>query len=262
MIERFNTLERGLPSEIMAETLNRYGLMAKDELIARSGLSQVEGDVIIGQLQEANQLRQIDNLYTTTFSWERFLDKAVLILESFHSKTPLRMGMPREELRSRLGLARSQFNILLVDLVNKNSIELVGKLVKVLEHKITFSANENQNIEKLMEKFRELGVNSPSVKIAKSYVGEDIYSALLDLGDLKAVAPDVVYHSEDYRHYIQLVIDYLKENERISAGELRDLLTTSRKYAIAILEHLDDEGVTRRVGDERYLVNLPGKERV
>jgi selenocysteine-specific elongation factor len=258
VIDRFNTLERGLPSEIMTETLNRYGLMTKDELIARSGLSQVEGNVILGQLLDINKVRQVDNLYITSFSWERFLERAVLILESFHSKTPLRIGMPREELRSRLGLASSQFNILLIDLVNLNSIELVSKSVKLPRHKITFSAKENQKIEKLMAKFSELGVNSPSVKIAKSYVGEDVYSALLDLGDLKAIAPDVVYRGEDYKHYIQRVIDHLKENERINAGELRDLLKTSRKYAIAILEHLDDKGVTRRVGDERHLVNLPG----
>lgn len=260
VIDRFSTLERGLPSEIMTETLNQYGLMAKEDLIARSGLSQLEGNAILCQLLDTKQVRQVDNLYATSFSWERFLEKAVLILESYHSKTPLRIGMPREELRSRLGLASSQFNILLIDLSNINSIELIGKLVKLPEHKITFSARENQKIEKLMSKFNELGVNSPSVKIAKSYVGEDVYFALLDLGDLKAVSPDVVYRSEDYKHYIQLVINYLEENERISAGELRDLLKTSRKYAIAILEHLDDKGVTRRVGDERYLSNLPGEK--
>jgi selenocysteine-specific elongation factor len=222
-------------------------------------LSQVEGNVILGQLLDTDQVRQVDNLYITSFSWERFLERAVLIIESYHSKTPLRIGMPREELRSRLGVASSPFNILLIDLVNLNSIELIGKTVKLTEHKITFSAKENQKIEELMAKFSELGVNSPSVKIAKSYIGEDVYSALIDLGDLKAIAPDVVYRSEDYRHYIQLVTDHLKENERISAGELRDLLKTSRKYAIAMLEHLDDKGVTRRVGDERYLVNLPGE---
>ena len=260
--DRYKTLESGLPSEIMLETLNRHRFIEKHELIARSGLSQSEGGDIIKQLFDSGQVQRLNNQYVSSIHWRRLMERTVLILERFHSSSPFRIGMPREELRSRLGIPGSAFNILLRDLSSSNSIDFDGKIVKLPEHEISFSNEENKKISELMMKFKELGVNAPSVKVAKNYVGEDLFLALTETGALKIISAEVVYLSEDYEHYTQFIFDYLGQNEHINAAKLRDLLKTSRKYAIALLEHLDDQKVTRRVGDERYLVNQASKEAI
>jgi len=97
-------------------------------------------------------------------------------------------------------------------------------------------------------------VNSPSVKDCKSTVGEGVYHALVELGDLQQLSSDVVYAAKEYSALTNKIISFLQENQRIKAGQARDLLGTSRKYAIALLEHLDDIRVTRRVSDHRELV--------
>ena len=114
-------------------------------------------------------------------------------------------------------------------------------------------SSERLRIDRLLVDFARSGVNSPSVKDAKAIVGEDVYLALVDLKKVQPIGNEVVYTSEVYDVVCQQIVDFIKTNGSISAGEVRDLLQTSRKYAIALLEHLDDRRITRRVDDKREL---------
>ena len=82
-------------------------------------------------------------------------------------------------------------------------------------------------------------------------VGESIYFALVDLGRIKPITEDVVYAAALYEQLIAKLTDYLHQKGSISAPEARDLLGGSRKYAIALLEHMDELRITRRNGDVR-----------
>jgi selenocysteine-specific elongation factor len=109
-------------------------------------------------------------------------------------------------------------------------------------------------VDELLRRFSKAGVNSPSVKDVQASVGEDVYFAMIDLDELVQLNEDVVYATAQYDELVAQIQDYLKRNQRVNAAQVRDLLGTSRKYAIALLEHLDDVRVTRRVGDERELI--------
>jgi selenocysteine-specific elongation factor len=76
----------------------------------------------------------------------------------------------------------------------------------------------------------------------------------VDKGFLVPLSGEVVYARAQYDRLRTTVIAHLRQNGRLNAAGLRDLLGTSRKYAIAILEHLDESKVTRRQGDERVLI--------
>jgi selenocysteine-specific elongation factor len=93
------------------------------------------------------------------------------------------------------------------------------------------------------------------VKESQQYLGDDLYYALIDLGRLRQLNAEVVYEQGQFAKIKERVIEFLRQNGEIDAAQARDLLQTSRKYAIAILEHLDDIKVTRRVGDVRVLVS-------
>jgi selenocysteine-specific elongation factor len=70
---------------------------------------------------------------------------------------------------------------------------------------------------------------------------------------LRPLNGEVIYAQPEYDRFTEMIVNYLRQNGRINAGQVRDLLQTSRKYAIALLEHLDHIKVTRRVGDDREL---------
>jgi selenocysteine-specific elongation factor len=162
--------------------------------------------------------------------------------------------MPREEARSRLKLPPAVFNPLLEEAVQSGQLIAADNNLRLPEHTITFTREQETAVAALLRQMNGAGINSPSVKECKTAVGEELFLALLDLGQLRQLNADVVYAQEEYRRMTGSVVDYLRQNGRINAAQVRDLLQTSRKYAIALLEHLDDVKVTRRVGDDRELV--------
>jgi selenocysteine-specific elongation factor len=91
------------------------------------------------------------------------------------------------------------------------------------------------------------------VRESREAIGNGAYDALVDMGRLRPLNDDLVYRAEEYEALVARLTLFLREHGRVSAGQVRDLLDTSRKYAIGLLEHLDHVKVTRRVGDEREL---------
>ena len=102
-----------------------------------------------------------------------------------------------------------------------------------------------------MAQFAQSPYAPPSVKDCRALAGEDIYSALLDFGDLVAVSDEVAFRQLDYQTMEAKIRLTLRQKEQISLAEVRDLFQTSRRYAQALLEHLDAIGVTIRDGDFR-----------
>ena len=80
-----------------------------------------------------------------------------------------------------------------------------------------------------------------------------LLNALIETGQLVQVNEDVLFLPEAYQAMRQAVIDHIKDHGQISLAELRDKFDTSRKYAVAVLEHLDQTGITLRRGDIRVL---------
>jgi selenocysteine-specific elongation factor len=162
--------------------------------------------------------------------------------------------MPREELRSRLKVPSGVYSHILRQASADSSFVDEGHTIRLSDHSISFSVQQQESIDRLMVKFRELGVNAPSVKEAQEQVGVDVYYALIDMAAIIQISNDVVYSDGVYKKLLKQIVSYLQANGRIDAAKLRDLLNTSRKYSIAILEHLDEIKVTKRVDDYRVLV--------
>ncbi len=104
-----------------------------------------------------------------------------------------------------------------------------------------------------MQKFEQNPYSPPSVKECQAEVGEEILNALIDLNELIAVSPEVIFRKQDYDLAVTKVRHTIEENGKVSLAEVRDLFNTSRKYAQALLEHLDTLGITVRDGDFRKL---------
>jgi selenocysteine-specific elongation factor len=108
-------------------------------------------------------------------------------------------------------------------------------------------------VEALMVKFKSAPYNPPTVKECIAAVKEDVYNALVDLGELIPIPPDVVFRRQDYNIMVETIIKMLKERGTLTAAQVRDHFNTSRRYVLAVLENLDAQGVTLRDGDLRRL---------
>jgi selenocysteine-specific elongation factor len=95
------------------------------------------------------------------------------------------------------------------------------------------------------------------VKACQEAIGEEVFTALLEQDRLRQASSEVVFLRETDERMEAEIREMLRQKGTTTVAEVRDHFGTSRKYAVAYLEHLDAAGVTRRVGDARQLRNPP-----
>jgi selenocysteine-specific elongation factor len=174
-------------------------------------------------------------------------------LDVFHKRFPLRLGMSREELKSRIGLESQIYPMVLSMLSENGLLEVTDSQVARKEYEPELSANQDKLVSHLLARFHNSPYGPPAVRECKDIVGEDLYFFLIEKGQLFQVSPDVVFRHADYLEMVSEIESVLKNRESITVAEVRDLLKTTRKYALALMEHLDSIGVTVRDGDVRRL---------
>lgn len=268
-LSRLEALSHGSPSEVLFQALLSLGAAPVKEIIERSSLDSNSVPQALGELLETGQILALEGsfdpaapltgnaLVTSKGYWEQLADRSVQEVEKYHRSFPLRPGMPREELKSRLKSTLRDsprlFNAVLSKLVAEGELTEAGPLVKRPDHSIRFTNEQKQRTDRLLARFAQAPYAPPSVKECLSEVGEDLFAALIDLGQFVSVSSEVVFRREDYERMVAEVRNMLQMRGKITAAEVRDHFNTSRRYVLALLEHLDAIGVTVREGDYRKL---------
>ncbi len=253
--ERFRSLAQDSPEELLLRTLLRLGPTSAAALMDKAGLPENDGQLHLQRLIIEGQIISLGKTVVASATVRRLSEGVLAELRQFHREEPLRVGMDREALRSRLQAPPQVFGHARESMVEAGLIAEAGTLLRLPEHRVEFTAEQEGAIAGLLAQMEERGIQSPSVKECKAAVGEAVYFALVDQDRLRQINEDVVYSAGVYTQAIERLTGFLNEHGSISAAEARDLLGTSRKYAVALLEHLDDRHITRREGD----VRLPAK---
>jgi len=259
VIQQLEAATRGAPSEILLRTLEALGPTSLKEAIAKTGLETSAAQTAVADLRATGELIELEGeaLVLTRTAWQSLSRAAQGILAAFHAQHPLRAGMPREELKSRLSkptsLSPRVFNALLAHAAAEGSIISQAASVCLATHTVQFAPAQQNKIHALLEDFARDPYNTPLPKDCAARVGEDVFAALVELGQLVQLSPEVVFLPGAYAQAVAQVKAHLQANRGITVAGVRDMLKTSRKYALALLEHLDAIGVTKRVGDERVL---------
>jgi selenocysteine-specific elongation factor len=156
-------------------------------------------------------------------------------------------------LKSKLKLTPRIFNVIINRLITERSITDYSVWLAKPEHEIKFKGADQVKVKELLRKFEQNPFSTPSVKECQNEVGEEIVNALIELGELVAVSQEVIFRKKDYDFLVEKVRAAIEANGEITLAEARDTLGTTRKYAQALLEHLDAIGITIRAGDARKL---------
>ena len=182
-------------------------------------------------------------------------------LGEFHAKEPLKDGLAKEELRSKLPaqLAPAVFGWLLTRLTDGGRLAVERDKVRLASHRPKFSAAEAEAKGKIETAYRGAAFQPPSLESVLGGLGADrklaqaVFRRLVDDGALVKITGEIYLHQEPYQQLRQRVLAHLQAQPSINVGTMKELFGVSRKYAIPFLEHLDDVHVTRRQGDERVL---------
>jgi len=184
-------------------------------------------------------------------------------VESFHKENPLLPGIAREDLRTSLGrrVRVETFRTALEELLKQNKLVAQGELVKKPGSEISLTPEEAKAKEQIEQAFAKTGLAVPSVKevlaqlAIESRRSEKILQMLLRDKVLVRVSPELIFHRDALAKLPGILQGYKKtRGEKIGVPAFKDLTGVTRKYAIPLLEYLDRQRLTRRMGDERVIL--------
>ncbi len=260
VLASLGSLIHGSPADVLLEAALALRAASLKEVIARSRLEPSAAEQALHELTESGKLVWLEEggaadnrLVIAQVHWQELRAQADRLVSSYHGRYPLRGGMPREELKSRLDLSPRVFNAVVSRLVAENELLESGSSVAHPGHAVRLDAAQQARAQALLRKFEQSPFSPPTLKESQAEAGEDLVAALVELGELMPVSAEVIFRKADYDSMVARVRTALAEHGQISLAEVRDLFGTSRKYAQALLEHLDATGVTRRDGDYRRL---------
>ena len=230
------------------------------EAVAETGWLPARVQEVSGQLQKAGKVMLCDGLLITSERFAASRQQVLAAVERFHQENPLVAGINQEQLREGLGVATEVFRSLLDALVRDKKLEAAGDQVRGAGRGVTLRDDEAASKQKIEQAFAQAGLQVPALKEVLASLRIDqsraqkIVTLLLRDRVLVKLSDDLVFHRDALESLRQLVVAQKSTTPKLNVASFKDLTGVSRKYAIPLLEYLDRERVTKRVGDERVIL--------
>lgn len=191
---------------------------------------------------------------------EQCEEQIISFLSKFHKKHTLKPGVSKEEIRSRFFKnTRGKLFDEIMEIYEKNNVlKVFGDTVALKGFEVELSKEQIILKDKILKIYKDSEFKPPLLKdVLKTVnVGEKnkaVIDVMISMNLLVKLSEDILFHIDSYNKAKQLLEAYFTENKEITLAEYRDILNTSRKYIVPLLEHFDAIKLTRRVGDKRVL---------
>jgi len=269
VIEELTIKDRGDPVKIVEQYILKASSTYPDikTIAKQSGNITVEQcDGILKNLEENIIIKSFkisgEPIYLHIDYINMLKEKAGTVLIKYHEDNPLKTGMPKEELKTKImGNIGQKISDSLFDyLQTERIIKLLGKSISLWDFKVTLTKEQEEIKDLIMNEYNSMKYNPPrydEIRIKLKYPEKSItqvYDMLIDNGELIRIDQDIVFSKPAYEDSVEILKSYCEINKSIQLGEFRDLLETSRKYAIALLDYFDQQKITKRIEDKRILI--------
>jgi selenocysteine-specific elongation factor len=184
------------------------------------------------------------------------------LLEQYHKENPLKTGLAREEIRSRLRPPVDQklFQYVMTGLAKSDLIVQEGAEVRLSSHEVTLQVDEQEMQEKIGRLYKDAGLRPPNLKDVLALFAEfpekqirQVIDLLLQNNTLIKINEALFFHAEELHRLADTLQEYLSREGEIDAPGFKDLTGLTRKFSIPLLEYFDKVKLTIRVGDKRIL---------
>ena len=256
IVERLLTLDQGTGGDIIISVAEQWGPCDLTTLSQRTNLSREEVTERVAQLTEEGDLVNLgdfggdaDAVVYSAQGWAILKSKVTSALQLYHTQYPLRHGVPTQEIRSRLDLSQPVYQRALVKLVKEQVVVDERQSLRLPDHEITLTPKMEEEASAYLQSLQK-DPYSPSSDLK---VSSELLSVLIDQGKVVRVTDGVIFDASAYREMTERIVQHLNDEGNITVAEARTMFDTSRKYILPLLEHMDQQQITRRTGDERVL---------
>ncbi len=229
----------------------------------RSGLDAAERDAAVAEALASGEAVALADALVARPAFEAFATHVLRVCAQGHRRAPLRAGVPREEVRTAVGLPAKRFAALVQRLVADRRLAERGAALALPEHRPQLSPAQEASWVKARATLSADPTRPPSPAQLETDFGLDreLVAALGERGDLVRIGTEAVYLPETVARFADAVVGELVATRTITVARARDLTGSSRKHVLPLLQFLDDHGLTRRQGDDRILVLAPDDAR-
>ena len=256
------TLSSGNRQEALLARIARRGHegLSIAAAVRETGLKQSVLQPVIAAMVQQKQIIQMGEFLLASESAQKIREKLVAALEAFHKANPLVGGISKEELREKLGLHQTVMENLLTQLAKDKKTETAGEQVRLAGRGVELKDDEAKAKSQIEKAFADAGLKVPLMKEVLDKLPVDkaraqkLVTLLLRDRVLIKLADDLVFHHAALEGLRQLMAAQKAKTPKIDVATFKDLLGVTRKYAIPLLEYLDQQRITRRVGDERIIL--------
>jgi len=255
-------LLNGRPEEILEARIARRGIagISLAQLVAETGMSSASIDKLQAGTPRRGEVVRIGDLLVQGQSFAALKLELIEKVGQFHKQNPLVAGISREQLREQRGVRAEIYDAVLHALVLGKKLELTGELVRLPGHGVVMKDDEAESRKKIEEAFAAAGLKVPALdeviaglKVDKIRA-QKIVTLLLREKTLVKVSDELVFHRNALDELRRQIVAQKAKAPTIDVAAFKQLTGVSRKYAIPLLEYLDRERLTKRVGDARQIL--------
>lgn len=262
VIRQYESALLGSPEDLLLQASQVLGMARFSDLMVKTRLDKPVALETGGKMLAGGQWVMLgaegdhlspDSIVISAHQWQAVSTMAINVLKKYHQEFPLKAGMAKEEFRGKVNLPSNLSSAVIQRWVRDGLVVDLGSTVALAEHKVTLSNEQQARVDSLLAKFQAHPLAPPSLKESIAEVGEDLLKILITSGKIIQLSEDVLLDQVEYQKWLGKLETFLSTKPQITVAEFRDLIGTSRKYALAFLEYLDGIGITKRDGDQRSL---------
>ncbi|MGL5439062.1 MAG: selenocysteine-specific translation elongation factor [Filifactoraceae bacterium] len=207
-------------------------------------------------LEDEKRAFIIQNLVAAVKTIDKIAQDCKSLLEGFHQRNPLRLGINREELKSRLklNLKPKEYDILIEELINREVIKVVNSIVSIKYFEVSYSEAEKKIRNDINGLIKQDGLMPRNINdIIKTKESRIILESLIEQGQLIRVDEDLIYHKDIIQNLKADIAEIIKSKGSLELSDFKEKYGLSRKFTIALLEYFDRINFTKRLDGKRVL---------
>jgi selenocysteine-specific elongation factor len=256
LIENLVARERADPATAAVLELGKHPWGLHDSELARFlGVPSGRLVDVLAPLTAGGAVRRVPSGWLARQQWDGLQSRVTSSLKAYHQAQPLRRGMPKEELRSRTNIPADIFADLLGALADEGRVVERGGEVAVADHKQVLSDDQEIVIAEFLAELDAQPFSPPPLAelLGRHPLTPALVQYLVAEGRIVRVNEDTAFARSAYDEAVRQLRTHLAEHRTLTVAAARDLLGSSRRYVLPLLEWMDAQKITRRVGDDRIL---------
>jgi len=258
VIDKLTVTARGSDEERILLAISESGFTDLFDISNKTSISEKELLPMLQNLVENETLHQLKDLfddekqwYSKKEEWVKTKKDISKFLNDFHQANRLKKGVNFHMIQNHLKIEKRLAQAIIHSLISEGFICEEEKYLRMPDFAVCLTKAQEKMVDEIVGQFLESGYQTPSVKEMIAIAGNDLFDFLIESGRLIMITQSVLFLPQQIKIVEQATLKLLDQKQRITVADFRDHFNTSRKYAVALLEYLDEQKITIRKDDFR-----------